>query len=360
MLSFRKFTLLGFWRRGKRGKLRIFALCFIVTERRIKRALQKKTIMRDHILKIGTRGSALALAQANLVRDRLLSAHNLPPQTVVIAPMSTQGDRVQNRALSAIGGKGLFTAEIESALSERRIDIAVHSTKDMPAELPEGLYLSAFLKREDPRDAFVSAKYHRLRELPHGARIGTSSIRRQALLRRLRPDLEITLLRGNVQTRLQKLEAGAVDGTFLAYAGLKRLGLADRVTELLDTREFIPAPGQGVIAIESRIGDKETDRLLEPLNDTETAITTACERAFMSALDGSCRTPLGAYARLEGGALNLHAMIITPDGKIFHETKLAEKMEIAARGAEGAKRLGEKAAKILRAQAGEAFFKDWF
>jgi len=316
--------------------------------------------MQENIIRIGTRGSALAMAQAHIVRNALLAAHNLPPAAVEIAPMSTQGDRVQDRALSAVGGKGLFTQEIEAALAEGRIDIAVHSAKDMPAELPESLALSAFLKREDPRDAFIGRAVNRLADLPPGAKIGTSSIRRRALLARARPDIAICLLRGNVQTRLAKLAAGEVDGTFLALAGLKRLGLADKVSELLPLAQFVPAPCQGVIAIESRRGDNAANALLAPLNDRAAALTTLCERGFMAALDGSCRTPLGAYAELQGDRLHLRAMIISPDGRQLHETEAH--CLIAAdetQAAEAAANLGRGAAAELRARAGAEFFTSW-
>lgn len=308
--------------------------------------------MQKPLLKIGTRSSALALAQARQVRDSLLSAHNLPAAAVEIVPMSTQGDRAQNIALSALGGKGLFTQEIEAALLAKEIDLAVHSAKDMPAELPAGLTLSTFLKREDPRDAFIGRKVKTLAELPRGAKIGTSSIRRQALLRRLRPDIEIILFRGNVQTRLEKLRAGSVDGTFLAYAGLKRLNLAEAATEILPAHLFIPAPGQGIITVESRIGDAATEALLTPLNDRDTAIAAICERSFMAALDGSCRTPLGAYAELRGETLNLRAIILSPDGKTSHESETKGRVSEAAA-------LGRQAAAELRARAGADFFTAW-
>jgi len=318
------------------------------------------SFMQDIIVKIGTRSSALAMAQAYLVRDALEAAHGWPRGAAEIVPMSTQGDRVQDRALSAFGGKGLFTQEIEAALAEKRIDIAVHSAKDLAAELPKGLALSAFLKREDPRDAFIGAQAARLRDLPQGAKIGTSSIRRQALLRRARPDIEICLLRGNVQTRLDKLEKGEVDGTFLALAGLKRLGLADKLSEILPPEQFAPAPAQGVIAIESRADDARINALLAPMNDRATALTTFCERGFMAALDGSCRTPLGAYAELRGTGLHLRAMIISPDGCQMHELAQHCPLDPAEPMADkAAENLGRAAALELRGRAGAAFFTDW-
>ncbi|KAA6406059.1 hydroxymethylbilane synthase [Candidatus Tokpelaia sp.] len=303
-------------------------------------------------LKIGTRGSALALAQAQSVRTALLHSHGLPPQNVEIIPISTQGDRLADRPLDLIGGKGLFTQEIEAALAAGRIDIAVHSAKDMPAVLPQGLHLSVFLPREDPRDAFIGRWVTKLADLPAAAKIGTSSIRRRAQLGRLRPDLQIVLLRGNVQTRLEKLIKEGIDGIFLAYAGLKRLGLSAKATEILPLDRFVPAPGQGVIAVESRKNDKRVDALLAPLNDRKTCIETACERSFMAALDGSCRTPLGAYAQLNGEKLHIHGIILAPNGAIFHEIRTSGALEEAIF-------LGEQAAAELKARAGAGFFADW-
>ncbi|WP_292249398.1 hydroxymethylbilane synthase, partial [Mesorhizobium sp.] len=213
-------------------------------------------------LKIGTRGSPLALAQAHETRTRLMAAHGLPEQAFEIVVISTSGDRIQDRPLSEAGGKGLFTKEIEEAMLAGRIDIAVHSSKDMPTLLPEGLEISAFLPREDARDAFIGKAAKTIAELPRGARVGSSSLRRQALIRRMRPDLEVVMFRGNVQTRLRKLDEGVADGTILAYAGLKRLGLGDVVTDLMSLEQFPPAPGQGAICIESRIGDADVERML--------------------------------------------------------------------------------------------------
>ena len=227
--------------------------------------------MQTEVLKIGTRGSALALAQARETRARLMAAHGLPEQAFEIVVISTSGDRILDRPLAQAGGKGLFTKEIEEALIDGRIDIAVHSSKDMPTALPEGLELSAFLEREDVRDAFVGRAAPRLAELPHGAVVGSSSLRRQALIRRLRPDIEVVTFRGNVQTRLRKLEEGEVAGTLLAYAGLRRLDLADVVTELLPAKDFPPAPGQGAICIEARVGDGRASDLLAAIGHAPTA-----------------------------------------------------------------------------------------
>jgi len=303
-------------------------------------------------VKIGTRSSKLALVQAREVQKRLMQAHNMPQSAFDIIPMSTAGDRMLDRSLAEIGGKGLFTEEIETALASGHIDIAVHSTKDMPTVLPQGLHLSTFLKREDPRDAFIGRSVKRLADLPQGARVGSSSLRRQALIRNLRPDLEIVLFRGNVQSRLEKLRDGVVEGTFLALAGLKRLGLQDVATQIMNSEEFLPAPGQGAIAIESRIGDKRMDDLLRPLADPLTHQQLACERTFLAALDGSCRTPLGALALIEGDDLRFSGMIATPDGTVMYRITLAGTVQDAAA-------IGREAALKLRKQAGDAFFAGW-
>ncbi|WOC16291.1 hydroxymethylbilane synthase [Pseudochrobactrum sp. MP213Fo] len=303
-------------------------------------------------LKIGTRSSALAMAQAEETRSRLMAAHGLSETEIEIVPMSTAGDRIQDRALSEIGGKGLFTEEIENALLQGRIDIAVHSTKDMPTLLPEGLYLSAYLEREDPRDAFVGRTCARLTDLPQGAIVGSSSLRRQAQIRHIRPDLKVITFRGNVNSRLRKLEEGQVDGTFLAFAGLKRLGLEHVVTELMDIDRFLPAPGQGAITIESRIGDARIDALLKPLNHVETSIRLACERAFLARLDGSCRTPIAGLAQIEGEVLYFSGMILTPDGAVVHQVRMQGALAEA-------RALGEEAADHLKIKAGAEFFTSW-
>ena len=309
--------------------------------------------MQTYVLKIGTRGSALALAQAHETRARLMAAHGLPEDAFEIVVITTTGDRIQDRSLSEAGGKGLFTKEIEEALLSGRIDIAVHSSKDMPTALPDGLELSAFLEREDVRDAFIGRDAPRLADLPQGAVVGSSSLRRQALIRRLRPDIEVVIFRGNVQTRLRKLEEGQVAATLLAYAGLRRLGLADIVTDLLPDDEFPPAPGQGAICIESRIGDAATLKLLAPLNHQATAQALSCERAFLGALDGSCRTPIAGHAKIDGDRLSFSGMILTPDGRQVHE--------ISAEGlASDAVKLGVDAGERIRAKAGPDFFTGWY
>lgn len=303
-------------------------------------------------VRIGTRGSELALAQANELKQRITAAHGDHAPQIEIVVISTKGDRVTDRPLTEIGGKGLFTEEIEAQLTDGRIDMAVHSSKDMPTILPEGLELSCFLPREAAADAFLSPVANTLQELPHGAVIGSSSLRRQALVRRLRPDIEVVTFRGNVQTRLRKLEEGEVHATLLAQAGLRRLGLEDRITESLDMDAFPPAPGQGAICVETRIGDSATLSLLAPVNHAETATALACERAFLAGLDGSCRTPIAGHARTEGGTLHFHGMILTPDGKQCHETWLTGEVTSAAA-------TGKRAAAQLRAAAGPNFFDSW-
>ncbi|MEP6564938.1 MAG: hydroxymethylbilane synthase [Mesorhizobium sp.] len=304
------------------------------------------------ILRIGTRGSPLALAQAHETQARLMAAHGMPEQAFEVVVISTSGDRIQDRPLSEAGGKGLFTKEIEEALLAGRIDIAVHSSKDMPTILPDGLELSAFLPREDARDAFIGKAAKTIASLPQGAKIGSSSLRRQALIRRMRPDLDVVMFRGNVQTRLRKLDEGVADGTILAYAGLKRLGLEHVVTDLMPLDSFPPAPGQGAICIESRIGDSDVEKMLAAIHDVPTGQALACERAFLAALDGSCRTPIAGHATISGGTVVFAGLIISPDGTVSHEVK-------AQGPAQEAARIGEDAARTIRAKAGETFFDGW-
>ena len=303
-------------------------------------------------LKIGTRGSPLALAQAHETRARLMAAHDLPEAAFEVVVISTSGDRIQDRPLSEAGGKGLFTKEIEEALLERRIDIAVHSSKDMPTVLPDGLELSAFLPREDARDAFIGKAVKRIMDLPHGAKVGSSSLRRQALIRRMRPDLDVVMFRGNVQTRLRKLDEGVADGTILAYAGLKRLGLENVIPDLMPLEAFPPAPGQGAIGIETRIGDRAVEDMLAAIHDVPTGQALACERAFLAALDGSCRTPIAGHATVSGERLAFAGLIIAPDGKESHEVRLDG---LAADAAE----IGAYGAQTVRTKAGAKFFDGW-
>ncbi|MBZ9981710.1 MULTISPECIES: hydroxymethylbilane synthase [unclassified Mesorhizobium] len=304
------------------------------------------------ILKIGTRGSPLALAQAQETQARLMAAHGLPQEAFEIVVISTSGDRIQDRPLSEAGGKGLFTKEIEEALLARAIDIAVHSSKDMPTQLPDGLELSAFLPREDARDAFVGRAAKTIADLPRGAKVGSSSLRRQALIRRMRPDLDVVMFRGNVQTRLRKLDEGVAAGTILAHAGLKRLGLGHVATDLIPLDIFPPAPGQGAIGIETRIGDGDVEQMLAAIHDLPTGQALACERAFLAALDGSCRTPIAGHAVIDGADLSFAGLIISPDGTQSHMVEMKGLALDAAR-------IGEEAARTVRARAGETFFDGW-
>jgi len=267
-------------------------------------------------LRIGTRGSKLALAQAGMVRN-LLAETACPCELVVV---KTTGDRIQDRPLADLGGKGLFTKELEQALLAGEIDIAVHSMKDVPVVLPGGLAIPAILPREDPRDAFISNSAARLDDLPLRARIGTSSVRRQAQISRARPDLDVLLLRGNVDTRLAKLDAGQYDAILLAHAGLKRLGLEARATELLSLTEWLPALAQGAVGVEVRAGDERTATAVRALNDPLSETALACERAFQAALDGSCKTPIAGLAAYTGEHLVFRGEVLAPDGSDFVET----------------------------------------
>jgi hydroxymethylbilane synthase len=288
----------------------------------------------------------LALAQANEVARRLAAIH--AAQDFEIVPLKTTGDTIQDRPLSEAGGKGLFTKELDSALERGEIDIAVHSAKDLPTFLPGTIEIIGYLPREDARDAFISPKAPDLRALPTGALVGTASPRRGALLKRLRPDLTVTLLRGNVETRLAKLARGEVDATILALAGLNRLGLADRATKVLDYADFVPAVGQGAIGITSRRGDVTVKSVLGPILDRATGVAVSCERALLRVLDGSCRTPIGGHAHLEGATLALHAIILRPDGTQFFETRVSGH-EVQAEA------LGESAGRDLLARAPKGF-----
>ncbi|NWJ23313.1 hydroxymethylbilane synthase [Rhizobium sp. RM] len=308
--------------------------------------------MQTKPFRIGTRGSPLALAQAYETRNRLMSAHALPEDMFEIVVLSTKGDRITDRALSEIGGKGLFTEELENQLVSGELDIAVHSSKDMPTILPEGLHLSAFLPREDVRDAFIGRTAPKLLELPQGAVVGSASLRRQALIRRLRPDLNVIVFRGLVDTRLRKLAEGDADATLLAFAGLKRLGKEAVPTEILDPKEFPPAPAQGAICVESRIGDTRIDELLAAINHKPTFDAVTCERAFLGALDGSCRTPIAGLAVCDDGELHFHGVILTPDGQTSHSVEISGKCADAAS-------LGRKAGEDVRSRAGSSFFEGW-
>jgi hydroxymethylbilane synthase len=300
-------------------------------------------------LRIGTRGSPLALWQAHEVQALLAAAHGVAPDTIAITVIKTSGDIIQDRPLSEVGGKGLFTKEIEQALSDGRIDLAVHSSKDMPTVLPDGLMLAACLPREDVRDAFISRTAATLVDLPRGAVVGTASLRRQAMVKRLRPDLQVVSFRGNVETRLKKLDDGVVDATLLALAGLKRLGRADAATSILDVDAFLPAVGQGAIGIETRADDRRTRDLVAKIGDADTLTALTAERAFLAVLDGSCRTPIAGHARVDGGTVTFRGLILRPEG--------SEALEASRTGAiDEAAALGADAGRELKGRAAPDFF----
>jgi hydroxymethylbilane synthase len=267
-------------------------------------------------LRIATRQSRLALWQAEHVAAKLRAAH--ASLEVLLVPMTTQGDRILDRTLAQVGGKGLFIKELEIAISEGRADIAVHSMKDVPSEMPQGMTLAAMLTRADPRDAFVSLRHASFDALPHGSRVGTSSLRRQCQIKALRPDLEIVALRGNVDTRLRKLDDGDYDAIVLAAAGLTRLGLADRITHLIDTQRSLPAVGQGVVGIECRSDDSRSIDLVRALNDEDARHCCEAERAFALRLEGSCQSPIAGFAELDGDRLKLRGLVGSADGRTMY------------------------------------------
>ncbi len=305
--------------------------------------------MSTETVKIGTRGSPLALAQADETRARLVRATGRPVGDFEIVVIKTSGDMILDRPLSEVGGKGLFTKEIETALIDGTIDLAVHSSKDMPTVLPDGLFISAFLPREDVRDAFLSTKARTLMDLPAGAVVGTSSLRRRAMVKRLRPDLEVVEFRGNVQTRLKKLAEGVADATLLAYAGLRRLGNDGLATSLLEVADFLPAVGQGAICIESRVGDDATTVMIGLIHHVETAVALTLERAFLRELDGSCRTPIAGLARLDGDTVRFDGLILRPDGSEAHAISVAGPIAEA-------EILGRDAGRALKDRGGPDFF----
>ena len=302
-------------------------------------------------LRIGTRGSPLALAQAHETRDRLMVAHDLPRDAFEIVVIKTTGDRVLDRPLKEIGGKGLFTREIEERLLAGGIDLAVHSMKDMPTRQPEGLVLGIYLPREDVRDAFVTLDGRGLDDLPEGATVGSSSLRRRAQLAHRRPDLKLVEFRGNVQTRMGKLRDGVADATFLAMAGLNRLGMEEVPRTAIAPDRMRPAVAQGAIGIERRTEDDRVAELLAPIHDRDTGLRLACERAFLLALDGSCETPIAGLATLDGDRLRFAGEILRPDGS---EVLTCEGEAPAAEGAA----LGTALAEDLLARAPAGFF-DW-
>ena len=302
-------------------------------------------------LRIGTRGSPLALAQAESVAAHLTANHpDLAGEGAIeITVIKTMGDKILDRALSEVGGKGLFTKEIDEALLDGRIDIAVHSMKDVPTWLPDGIALPCMMEREDTRDAFISEKAESLWDLPAGSVVGTAALRRQAQILARRPDLRVVTFRGNVQTRLKKLHAGEVDATLLALAGLNRLGCADVATSVLEPDDILPAVAQGAVGIACRSDDARAHDLLAPLNHPDTMTCVGAERAFLAALDGSCRTPIAASAKLAGASLSLRGLIAGLDGTpVF---------EIEREGASGdAEAIGRDAGEELKAHAGPDFF----
>jgi hydroxymethylbilane synthase len=302
----------------------------------------------DRPILIGTRGSPLALWQAGHVAERLRQAHGLPESEVDLRIITTSGDRIQDRNLAESGGKGLFTKEIDETQLKGEVALAVHSMKDLETKLQDGLCIAAVLSRADVRDAFLSSKAGSLGELPPGAVVGTSSLRRGAQVKRLRPDLRVVDFRGNVETRLRKLNDGVADATLLAKAGLDRLGLASHVTSVLSVDEMLPAVAQGAIAIVAREDDEETKALLAPLNDKATATAVACERAFLARLDGSCRTPIAGLAEIADGILRFRGLILTPSGAEWHD------VEVTGEAAH-AQALGRDAGEELLARAGPNF-----
>ena len=300
-------------------------------------------------LRIGTRGSPLALLQADEVRAALVEQTDIEAiEDVEIIPIRTSGDRIQDRRLLEIGGKGLFTKEIEESLMDRRIDLAVHSSKDMPAALPAGLGMDAFLKREDPRDAWLARDSASVKEIVVGATIGTGSLRRASQLLRLRPDLNIVPMRGNLDTRLAKLETGLVDATLLAVAGLKRLGRIEAATFIFEVDRMVPAPGQGAIGIERRLDDDATNELIREINHPATASEVLAERACLATLEGDCRTPVGILARLELDLITVRGRLLSPDGRQCFEAAVDGAAEDAAR-------LGREVGTALLEQAGPEF-----
>lgn len=312
--------------------------------------------MRNHI-KIGTRKSALALWQAEFIKNELQRLN--PSITVELVHFNTKGDRILEKPLAEVGGKGLFTAELEAAMYAGDIDIAVHSLKDMPTELPQGLTLGAISKREVPYDALISPQYKTLDKLPKGARIGTSSLRRQAQLLHRRPDLKIEVIRGNVQTRLNKIETEGLDGVVLAQAGLKRLGLDHQITQVFTADEMIPAVGQGALAIECRADDVEMLDMLSLIDDEPTRLAVEGERSFLNQLNGNCQVPMGVHGTIEKGQLTLKALIASTDGKTVYEGELSgPAMKSVMLGKNLAKALYEEGGKhIIEALVKEGIIK---
>ena len=301
--------------------------------------------MQTRPIRIGTRGSRLALAQAGEARDRLIAAHGMAPEDVEIVVITTTGDRIRDRPLAEIGGKALFVKEIEEALLGGAIDLAAHSMKDMPGQSTPGLAIASFLPRQDPRDAFISRVAADVMALPRGATLGSSSVRRIAQLKRLRPDLVAVPFRGNVDTRLAKLDRGDADATVLACAGLRRLGLEHEITLAMPPDIMLPAVAQGAIGLQARQGDERMQELIAPLNHAPTASQIAAERAFLIVLEGSCRTPLAGHAVLSGERIAYHGMTLLLEGSEVFEARRAGAVRDAAA-------LGRDAGEEVKALAG--------
>lgn len=302
-------------------------------------------------LVIGTRSSQLALWQADYIASKL--GERYPHLTIEKKLMTTQGDKILDAPLAKIGGKGLFTKELENAMLSGEIDLAVHSLKDMPVEVPAGLQISAITKREDPGDVLVSPKYKLFSQLPQGAKVGTSSLRRKAQLLSVRPDLHICDLRGNVNTRLRKLEEENFDGIILAAAGLKRLGFGDRITDILDKKVCLPAVGQGALAVETRADDQEINDLVDFLNDCDTVICTTAERSFLNRVQGGCQVPVGVYGTMQQAVLKVEGIIASLDGsKIYRDYMLGQPEEAYALGQQLADRLLEAGGRTVLAELG--------
>ncbi|MFT5638447.1 MAG: hydroxymethylbilane synthase [Paracoccaceae bacterium] len=303
----------------------------------------------NHPMRIGTRGSPLALAQAHQTRRRLIEMHGFTEDSFDIIVIKTSGDRIQDRPLREVGGKGLFTKEIEEALLENRLDIAVHSMKDMPVDQPEGLVLDCYLPREDPRDAFLSPVVEHLNDLAAGSLVGTSSLRRRAQILYKRPDLKVVEFRGNVQTRLRKLDEGVAHCTFLAMAGLNRLGMEEAANSPIALSDMLPAVAQGVIGIERREDNLAVKELLSPIHDFFTGYQMNAERAFLKALDGSCQMPIAALAEIKDDKMRLRGEILRPDGS----ERLAHELH---GDVDDATDMGKKLAAVLLENAGQNFF----
>lgn len=308
--------------------------------------------MKLPLLNLGSRGSPLALAQSRLVAAMLAKNANADLDAFPIQAFMTSGDKIAGR-LQEQGGKGLFTKELDEALLDGRIDAAIHSMKDLPTRMPPGIVLACVPSREDPRDGFIAMKTKTLADLPSGATVGTASLRRQAQALHARPDLKVELLRGRVETRLAKIESGAFDATYLALAGLRRLGLEKHAASIVDAQAMPPAPGQGALAITARAGDEKTLALLMPLNIAEHAIATTAERAFLQALDGSCRTPIAALAEIADGTLNFLGEVLTPDGK--HRWRRRESMTLDGDALERARALGARLGAEIVTEAGPLY-----